>query len=233
MYCTNCGAESSKKICQKCGVERDKTHLYCKWCGNEIKERATICVSCGEKVKKTGVDRFVSLIFGLVTLLLIAYTAITVITGDYVATAILVVGIIILLPFVKEIIRKNTIGKNGLRIGLNIARIFIVVVLFFLAQNFIEATEGGVDAIATEKYAEIVFHENVKLKNEESFVLNDIEVITIEDYPSDENKKYVVVSIDYSAENGFGGTNREEYIVELICDTKTDQFYRMDGSLIE
>ena len=37
-YCTSCGAETRKKLCQSCGVKQDKVHNFCKNCGKPLKQ---------------------------------------------------------------------------------------------------------------------------------------------------------------------------------------------------
>ena len=51
MFCTNCGKESSKKVCPHCGVKRKRINKYCEWCGTELDINAMICPECKEKVK--------------------------------------------------------------------------------------------------------------------------------------------------------------------------------------
>ena len=82
--------------------------------------------------------------------------------------------------------------------------------------------------------AEVVFHEEVALKNESSFVINGSEVTySKEDYNGHENLRLVTVVIDYSAQNGFGGTNREEYTIKILFNMENGEYYRLDGTLIE
>ena len=64
---------------------------------------------------------------------------------------------------------------------------------------------------ATEE-AEKVFHEKVQLKNEDSYVLNDS---TVTAFYTESGKIDVTVLLDYSAQNGFGGMNRNAYKVEF------------------
>ena len=65
---------------------------------------------------------------------------------------------------------------------------------------------------ATEK-AEEEFHKRVQLKNEDSYTLNDTKVTA--EYKED-GSIYITVRLDYSAQNGFGGMNRESYTVYLL-----------------
>lgn len=60
------------------------------------------------------------------------------------------------------------------------------------------------------KEAERVFHANVKLKNEGSYVRNNANV---QAYYDDDGDLKVDVLLDYSAQNGFGGMTRSNYLV--------------------
>ena len=81
---------------------------------------------------------------------------------------------------------------------------------------------------------EVVFHEEVALRNESSFVINDSAVTYLDEpYNDNENLRLVTVVLDYSAQNGLGGYNRNNYRIELIFDTSTAKYYRLNGTLIE
>ena len=60
------------------------------------------------------------------------------------------------------------------------------------------------------KDAERVFHTNVKLKNEGSYVRNKA---TVQAYYDDDGDLKIEVLLDYSAQNGFGGMTRSNYLV--------------------
>lgn len=83
------------------------------------------------------------------------------------------------------------------------------------------------DAIAA---AEVVFHEEVSLKNESSFVLNDA---TVTYYEQEGNYIIVSVLLDYSAQNGFGGMNRDIYPVRLKFNVLDGRYYDMNGMIIQ
>lgn len=61
-----------------------------------------------------------------------------------------------------------------------------------------------------------IFHAEVTLKNEASFVLNDSKVTYIDSYEGNDNLALVTVVLDYSAQNGFDGMNRDTYTVKMI-----------------
>lgn len=67
-----------------------------------------------------------------------------------------------------------------------------------------------------------------KLKNPESFQLHSILVMYKFEY---EDYTYYSVSIDYSAQNGFGGYNRDEdYDIKLKVDNETDKVYELSST---
>lgn len=71
-----------------------------------------------------------------------------------------------------------------------------------------------------------VFHSEVALKNEASFVLNDSTVSIQKDCNGEEEACPVTVYLDYSAQNGFGGMVRDTYKVELIFNHVTGKYSR-------
>ena len=137
-------------------------------------------------------------------------------------------------------IRKVTIGKRGLRTVLKILRIVIVVLLLcigFVLNDAEKPEEYVVYKDQATAAAEVVFHEEVQLKNEASYVLNDSDV-TYQRTPYNDVEgspyRLVWVKLDYSAQNGFGGLNREVYTVEMIFDTSSGAYFRIgDKSLIQ
>ena len=232
-YCTNCGEESSKKICESCGVKRNTTHKHCAFCGAELPEKAALCTNCKEPIKGESIIWNIINILISIPLMAVLFMAI----GE--GQPILVIGCLLLsfllcLPFIKSIIRKATIGKKGLRKILKLVRVLAVFLFFFigmvnLQEMEVEYTVYKDNATAA---AEVVFHEEVHLKNESSYVLNDSEVQwQTTPYKDVEGSRWrlVWVTLDYSAQNGFGGTNRETYKVEMLFDITDGTYHRIDG----
>lgn len=85
------------------------------------------------------------------------------------------------------------------------------------------------DSYATEA-ATVVFHEQYTLKNMDSFVVNGSTVIS--GYEDENGMIPVTVTIDYSAQNGFGGTNRDEKRIKIQYSTEDGFYYRSNGSRI-
>lgn len=229
-YCTNCGKETSRKLCQHCGVKMQKTHHYCTWCGTKLDEHATICPNCQEPVHTRKIGTFISVIliclFGVFALF--SLTAEKNGKTNFSAAIILVIGIVLLLPIVKQSLLKMTHNNKKIRPILSIGRGMIVMALFvgFLytigGSNVdlgpYELTDSQAVAAAVE-----IFHQEVTLKNEDSFTLNDSQIET-EAWGLGEY--YVKVVLDYSAQNGFGGMNRDTYTVEMVFDETTGEYTR-------
>ncbi len=112
-------------------------------------------------------------------------------------------------------------------------RIAIVIILFFIGVILTPDAKFEIYTDEATKAAEVIFHEEVALKNEASFVINDSDVTYLtEPYNGKENLRLVTVILDYSAQNGFGGNNREDYTVEILFNIENGLYYRLDGSLI-
>ena len=237
-YCTNCGKENSKKICPHCGVKRNKMHKYCEWCGNEIAEKAIICTNCGEKIKGGKIKGFFKLLLVALLLMMLATLLFsTPVTSPVPSTFFMLAALILLLPFVKRIIRKYTVGKKRLKTILKTARILLVAAFFVIGMKFWPTYEAIEYSVYTEdalRAAEVVFHEEVKLNNEQSFVRNGGHAwYETTPYNENENLRKVYATLDYSAENIFGGMARKTYKVEMLFDVTNGYYYRMNGKRIK
>lgn len=163
-YCTNCGVESSKKICTSCGVKRNATHNFCAFCGAELPEKAAICTSCKESVKtESAFWNILNLICAIPISALLMMAV-----GE--SQPILVIfsfllSLLLCLPFIKLFIRKLTIGKMGLRYVLKATRKIAVVALLCVGlANITAQREITVYADEATAVAEMVFHEEVNQK---------------------------------------------------------------------
>lgn len=140
-YCTNCGHESSSRICLNCGVKNHKVPNFCYWCGAPLNKKAAICVACRES---TNIGTPIG--FKIVDILLICLCLFSVLTtfsiSGYFFVGIRIFCIIVLLPFVGRAIVRVTHKarlKGLLRAVLFSFRILFVFVLFlvsFLAPVF-------------------------------------------------------------------------------------------------
>ena len=122
--------------------------------------------------------------------------------------------------------------KNGSKIGTNkflsyrvigVLLLISILVLTFSSCIFNHKTDTGVKKAGLDSYITTVMKD--KLKNPESFQLHHVLVMN-----EFENKDYTYysVSIDYSAQNGFGGYNRDEdYTLRFKVHNKTDKVYEI------
>ena len=232
-YCTNCGKESSKKICESCGVKRNATHKYCAFGGAELPEKAALCTNCKEPIKGEAI--IWNIINILLSIPLMAVLLMAIGEGQPIfVIACLTLSFALCLPFIKSVIRNTTIGKKGLRKVLKLVRNLTIVVFFVVGMNNLNVVETEITVYKDEATAaaEVVFHEEVNLKNESSYVLNgsDVQWQTTP-YKDVEGSRWrlVWVTLDYSAQNGFGGTNRETYKVEMLFDITDGTYHRIDG----
>lgn len=140
MYCSNCGAENSKKICKNCGVKQDKTHKFCKWCGAELSENASVCVQCNKKVKEnkfakflmTTVEIVASLVFVVVFIASFSYFSQGVISGGILLLLCGLIGLLIALPFMRKIYEKKLKSKIIKPLRMVLIVVFLVVIYGFL-----------------------------------------------------------------------------------------------------
>ena len=246
-YCTSCGAMSGRKICKACGVKENKEHKYCGWCGAPLNENAAVCTNCGMKVKPNRLFNVIGTIVGIFLLLIAALSSLSIlaigsiemrISAYFIYISTLAFAGILCFPFADRQIKAAFLGKKFARQIAPLVRIVLVVVLVMVANKSatyaIVNPQYSVNPYIAEDKAVTVFHENVSLKNEDSFVINDYKVYSNDEpYKGYENLRYVKVVLDYSAQNGFGGNNRTKYTIEIYFDTEKDCYYRLDGTLIE
>lgn len=136
-YCTNCGKETSaKKVCEHCGVKKNKTHNFCEWCGTALDPNAKICPNCKEP-KKSGpaIMRVLGYVFSVMCLM-------WVFSGYPVAgTVCFALVAILALPVTKKVIIKATHNNLNLRKILVPVRVIAVVVLFVIALSYVPVSE--------------------------------------------------------------------------------------------
>lgn len=246
-YCTSCGEKSRHKICRSCGVKENKEHKYCGWCGAPLNENAAVCTNCGMKVKPNRLINIIGTIIGIILLLFAAIISLNIlrvgtvkirIAALFISIIALVFAGVLCFPFAERQIKAVFLGNKLVRQIALLARIVAVVVLVMVANKSatyaIVNQQYSVNSTIALEAAVTVFHEKVQLKNEDSFTLNDYKVV-VDDrpYKGQDNLHYIMVNLDYSAQNGFGGNNRTYYIVEMYFDTTTNCYYRLDGTLIK
>ena len=222
-YCTNCGKESTKRICPHCGVKQNSIHNFCGWCGQELNENAVICPNCQTKVYQGIMEKIIKVIGRI----LLVVSLIFIVMGD---TEVKIQGIfllaaaLILMPFLSNIIGM-AFGNKYKKTLLSSIRLIAAAVIV-CAGFTVVSIPSEPPSIKSRVYDEAidVFHQNVRLKNEQSFTVNSYSTITDENYNDSENLTRYIITIDYSAQNGFGGMGRDEYTVGLLYDKDTDSF---------
>lgn len=144
-YCTNCGKETSaQKVCEHCGVKRNKAHKFCEWCGTAIEPKAKVCSNCGEPKKASSfIGKTVRIILAAFLLL---YGLISFGDSAFLALFIALVGIL-LLPFAQRLFRKAT--HNNQKLRKMIARIAtpVLAVLVFLSMHTCAKISNYEDAV--------------------------------------------------------------------------------------
>lgn len=132
-YCNNCGKEmTAKKVCEHCGVKKNKSHNFCEWCGTALDPKAKICPNCQEP-KKTGtaVGRAVSTFFAVLFLIL----ALGSMGQSFVSGICFLLFALLLLPFTKGLIRKATHNNMKLRKALKPVRALVLIALFLIGGS--------------------------------------------------------------------------------------------------
>lgn len=137
-YCTNCGQESSSKICLNCGVKNHKVPNFCSWCGAPLNKNASICVSCKEPIKIGSPIGFKIVDAILLLFLLVSFVS------ELGSDSLLFLGtvvfcIILLLPFVsKAIVRMTHKVKRRKLLRTILFSVRILLVLFlYLASSLV------------------------------------------------------------------------------------------------
>lgn len=223
-YCTNCGKENSKRMCINCGAKQNSIHKFCGWCGIELNQNAFVCPNCHERIKK-GAFVKISNIIGIILACLLAYCTIAA-QNEYRFYYLIPLAIIIFLltPFAISLIQNNS--KKPIKLLLHIARIALIIILFFSSCKLTEIPKES-QTIEQRACAEAVevFHKNVRLKNESSFQLNSYNVKTYDEvYQGNENFTRYLVTLNYSAQNSFGGNSTDTYEVVLLYNNEDDTF---------
>ena len=117
-------------------------------------------------------------------------------------------------------------SKKPIKLLLHIARIALIIILFFSSCKLTEIPKES-QTIEQRACAEAVevFHKNVRLKNESSFQINSYNVKTYDEvYQGNENFTRYFVTLNYSAQNSFGGNSTDTYEVVLLYNNEDDTF---------
>lgn len=129
-YCTNCGKEmAAKKICEHCGVKKGKGHCFCQWCATELEPNAKECPNCHEPKKSgTKVGKIISSVIGILSCVMGIYTF----KNSVVTGLCCVLFGLLLLPVVREFIKKFTHNNLTLRKKIKIIYIVTIIAISFI-----------------------------------------------------------------------------------------------------
>lgn len=151
-------------------------------------------------------------------------------------TGIIWIGIVldviaIIIAIIDLIKIKYSKNKDLFKKGLTVAAIIIATLSIILTFTFYwlinnSNSKNETKSVEENAYTMAIdtFHSNVKLKNEESFKVNTYSIGKNDNYNGNDNLVLYTVTIDYSAQNGFGGYVREDYTVELEYNKETESF---------
>ena len=254
-YCTNCGTETESKVCKKCGLKNRKKYNYCYWCGSATSTDASICTHCGEKLPKYTKTKIFAIINVVLMAQVAFAGIIAFIGGlatkdrDIMGIGLFCISLSVIPSFIllylptihitikKMIYSKEPIFNNRHRRSAKLFTALIIIssILITLALCFCsvsitvsqpqKATAQSDLQVSLEdkatKAAKIVLQN--QLKNPTSLIVNNTKVSS-NGVDDNGNLKYII-TIDYSAQNGFGGYNRDTYTVNLTYKIKESRFY--------
>ena len=239
-YCTNCGKESNKNICDKCGVKQNTNHKFCGWCGEGLLDNAYRCPQCHEKVQDNKLVKFLNKICKIPIAIYAIFILLCLLQIKDVIEKIGVIklGLSVIIVVVSILLITNSLDrylqskfKKGIASIIQIVKIPIIILLLVLGVS-IPATKKEETQTVYERACENaldVFHENVRLKNESSFQLNGYSGQLFEEYKGQENLTLYRITIKYSAQNGLGGYGNDTYTVDLEYDSNSDEFKILDA----
>lgn len=207
-YCTNCGKEmTDKKVCEHCGVKKNKTHNFCEWCGTALDQNAKVCPNCQEPRKVgTVVGKAVTTFFAVLFLI----GAIGAIGQSFVSGICFLLFALLLLPFTQGLIRKATHNNMKLRKTLKPVRVVVLIALILIGgsalpesdtndnnaeinsnqsteSDYVELSEKEINALVADAlYKEIDSNKNYRSTLDPGATRYEISRI------EDEEKQYVV-----------------------------------------
>lgn len=232
-YCTSCGAETKKKLCQSCGVKQDKVHNFCKNCGKPLTPKSSICVNCKERVKgDSAFWSLLNLVFALVPLIM-AYVCINEGQPIYV-TVCFALSFLFCLPRSRKIINACTIGKRGLRVLLKLARILLVAGLIGLGMFLVmEAEIGRLNGVFMEDNGAGAYLYLV-IEDGKTFT----EVVSYDDYTEDYTYDLSQEHCDHIVKGTFTtgevyyAIGRYNYLGEEITESYIMSIFEEDGEIM-
>ena len=217
--------------------------MFCKKCGSQLDDNALFCSNCGEKCdsnanafnEKPAAEFKQSVFETILRLMNIVVFVVAFLLGVVQILMSNVIGGIIILLFVALVIafvfRKTQIAKIKNKIPNEMIRKIIVITIYFLLPLLMFASIGiaasltedsGVSSANHDAIAISYAESNLKnqLKNPESLQIHSSEVYVDFEWG---DYHYYTITIDYSAQNSFGGYNRNnDYDVILKINKNTN-----------
>ena len=211
--------------------------MYCKKCGTQLDDNALFCSNCGEqrsadiniteqaalvKKKTSGGEKFLRFINIVAIIFTMFIGVINLFVSNIAGGIIMVLTTILLIIFV---FRKKQITKIKDKLANFKARKFAIVVIYLLlpvvmftsvgiGASLGDSSSANPDTIAVS-YAESVI--KGRLKNPDSLQIHSSKIYVDFEYG---DYHYYSITIDYSAQNGFGGYNRDNDYDVLVKVSK-------------
>ena len=214
-------------FCKKCGSQLDDNALFCSNCGEKCssdvgatEQKTNVKISIGEKVL-----RFINIV---VMVFAVCFGVINLLLSNIIGGIIILLTTILLIVFV---FRKKQISKIKNRIVSITTRKIVVTIIYLLMPVIMFASVGfgsslmDMDDLTSSSlenpnliavsYAEAELKSN--LKNPASLQIHSTKISVEFEY---EGYHYYSITIDYSAQNGFGGYNRNDDYDVLVKVSK-------------
>lgn len=215
-YCTNCGKSVGPlKICPSCHLKTKKSYKkYCRYCGGIITENKK-CKDCGSPGKisfaETIIRFFITILF-VVNYVYAAgciFVAKMIVEGITVLIGTLLVHIFIYRKKSIQNIKIKLLHKNARKTKLSLIYVGVFFSMFLILILSAAVSDSPLGNFSNNSQA-VSYSENIvrkTLKNPSSMKINKSKVE--ESFTTDDGWTYYKVVIDYSAQNGFGGYNRD------------------------
>ena len=213
--------------------------MYCEKCGTQLNDNALFCSNCGEKCsaainitepptlvkKKTfGGEKFLRFINIVAIIFTMFIGVINLLVSNIVGGIIMVLSTMLLIIFVfrkKQItkIKDKLVNFKACKLTIVVIYLLLPVVMFTsvgIGNSFEDgnSSSSNPDTIAVS-YAESVL--KGRLKNPDSLQIHSSKIYVDFEYG---NYHYYSITIDYSAQNGFGGYNRDNDYDVLVKVSK-------------